>query len=111
MSRIISIDFGIKRTGIAVTNEMQTIAFPLETIPTQQVILFLQTYIAKENVSKIIIGYPVDISNKPTDATPFVEKFIHQLNNKFPHLPIQKVDEKYSSKNALKEMVTMGMRK
>ena len=111
MPRIISIDVGTKRTGIAVTDEMQTIAFPLETIPTTQVMLFLQKYIATEKVSKIIVGYPLDIFNKATDATPFVEKFIIQLKNKFPNLPILKVDEKFSSKNAVKEMVTMGMKK
>ena len=111
MPRIISIDVGTKRTGIAVTDEMQTIAFPLETIPTPQVMLFLQKYIATEKVSKIIVGYPLDIFNKATDATPFVEKFITQLKNKFPNLPILKVDEKFSSKNAVKEMVTMGMKK
>ena len=111
MPRIISIDVGTKRTGIAVTDEMQTIAFPLETIPTTQVMLFLQKYIATEKVSKIIVGYPLDIFNKATDATPFVEKFITQLKNKFPNLPILKVDEKFSSKNAVKEMVTMGMKK
>ena len=111
MPRIISIDVGTKRTGIAVTDEMQTIAFPLETIPTPQVMLFLQKYIATEKVSKIIVGYPLDIFNKATDATPFVEKFITQLKNKFPNLLILKVDEKFSSKNAVKEMVTMGMKK
>ena len=111
MPRIISIDVGTKRTGIAVTDEMQTIAFPLETIPTPQVMLFLQNYITTEKVSKIIVGYPLDIFNKATDATPFVEKFIPQLKNKFPNLPILKVDEKFSSKNAVKEMVTMGMKK
>ena len=111
MPRIISIDVGTKRTGIAVTDEMQTIAFPLETIPTTQVMLFLQNYITTEKVSKIIVGYPLDIFNKATDATPFVEKFITQLKNKFPNLPILKVDEKFSSKNAVKEMVTMGMKK
>lgn len=111
MPRILSIDYGLKRTGLAVSDENQKIAFPLKTVATSEIIPFIQQYLKSEKVSTIIIGYPVDIFNRATDATPFVEKFIKELSLKFPALEIQKVDERFSSKNAVKAMLDMGMKK
>ena len=111
MARILAIDYGKKRTGIAVTDPLKIIANGLTTVDTQQLFDFLKSYIAKEEVEKIIIGLPYQLDGSPTDATPSVLHCIRRLKNTFPTIPIVPVDEQFSSKMASRAMVDMGMKK
>ncbi|MGL6022372.1 MAG: Holliday junction resolvase RuvX [Chitinophagaceae bacterium] len=111
MSRIISIDYGKKRCGIAITDELQIIATPLETIHTEIIFPFLTNYFKKEKIEKIIIGLPYDLQHRPTHATPLVEKFISELKNKFPTCHILTIDERFTSKLALQAIVQSGKKK
>ncbi|MEY4052232.1 MAG: Holliday junction resolvase RuvX [Chitinophagia bacterium] len=111
MARIICIDYGGKRCGLAVTDPLQIIATALTTVDTKELFTFLADYFSKESVELILIGEPLNLDNTPTDATPLVQKAIIDLGKKFPNIPIQTVDERYSSKNAVRAMVEMGMKK
>lgn len=111
MARILCLDYGGKRTGIAVTDPLQIIATGLTTVDTKDLYTFLTDYFKQEPVELIIIGEPLNLDDSPTHATPLVLKAIEQLTKKFPLIPIQKVDERYSSKNAVRAMVEMGMKK
>ncbi len=111
MSRIICIDYGGKRTGIAVTDPLQLIATALCTIESHTLITFLKKYIAEEPVELILIGLPLGLNDEPTHATPLVQKAIGEIKKAFPHIPLQTVDERYSSKMASQAMVQMGMKK
>jgi putative holliday junction resolvase len=111
MARILSIDYGGKRTGIAVTDPLQIIATGLTTIDTKDFIKFLKDYISKEPVEKIIIGMPLNMDDSPTHATPLVQNAIKQLQKHFPQMPVETVDERYTSKMAKDAMLQMGMKK
>jgi putative holliday junction resolvase len=111
MARIICIDYGLKRTGLAVTDPLQIIATGLTTLHSKELILFLKNYFAKEEVETIIIGWPTNWDNSDTHATPLVEKCIKDLQKNFPGMPIKKVDERYTSKMAKDAMLEMGMKK
>jgi len=111
LARIICIDYGGKRCGLAVTDPLQIIATALTTVDTKNLFTFLADYFLKEPVELILIGEPLNLDNTPTDATPLVQKAIIDLGKKFPNIPIQTVDERYSSKNAVRAMVEMGMKK
>lgn len=111
MSRILSIDYGLKRTGIAVTDPLQIIATGLTTVESKQLIPFLKDYFSKEPVELIIIGEPKNWDDTDTHATPLVEKCIRDLQKNFPAMPIKKVDERYTSKMAKDAMLEMGMKK
>lgn len=111
MARILALDYGKKRTGIAVTDPLQMIASPLTTVDTQQLFEYLKDYVAKETVEKILIGLPLNLDGTDTDATAAVRHNIRRLKNCFPEIPIETVDEAYSSKEAAKEMAEMGMKK
>jgi putative Holliday junction resolvase len=111
LARIICIDYGGKRCGLAVTDPLQIIATALTTVDTKELFTFLAAYFLKEPVELILIGEPLNLDNTPTDATPLVQKAIIDLGKKFPNIPIQTVDERYSSKNAVRAMVEMGMKK
>lgn len=111
MSRIISIDFGLKRTGIAVTDPLQIIATGLTTLHSKELIPFLKDYFAKEQVELIIIGWPTNWDDSATHATPLVEKCIKDLQKHFPAIPVKKVDERFTSKMAKDSMLEMGLKK
>jgi len=111
LARIICIDYGGKRCGLAVTDPLQIIATALTTVDTKELFTFLADYFSKEAVELILIGEPLNLDNSPTDATPLVQKAIIDLGKKFPNIPIKTVDERYSSKNAVRAMVEMGMKK
>ena len=111
MPRILSIDYGLKRTGLAVTDPLQIIATGLTTVESKQLIPFLKDYFAKEEVELIIIGEPKNWDDTDTHATPLVEKCIKQLEKNFPKIPIKKVDERYTSKMAKDAMLEMGLKK
>jgi len=111
LPRILSIDYGLKRTGLAVTDPFQIIATGLTTVESKQLIPFLKDYFAKEEVELIIIGEPKNWDDTDTHATPLVEKCIKQLEKNFPKIPIKKVDERYTSKMAKDAMLEMGLKK
>ena len=111
MPRIISIDYGGKRTGLAVSDPLQIIATGLTTVESKQLIPFLKDYFSKEQVELIIIGEPKNWDDTPTHATPLVEKCIKDLQRNFPGMPIKRVDERYTSKMAKDSMLEMGMKK
>jgi putative Holliday junction resolvase len=111
MARILCIDYGGKRTGLAVTDPLQIIATALTTIPTKDLIPFLKNYIATEPVELILIGEPLNLDDSPTHATPLVQQAIKLLTKTFPTIPLQTVDERYSSKMAVRAMIDMGMKK
>jgi putative holliday junction resolvase len=111
LPRILSIDYGLKRTGIAVTDPLQIIATGLTTLHSKELIPFLKNYFAKEKVEMIIIGWPTNWDDSATHATPLVEKCIKDLQKNFPAVPVKKVDERYTSKMARDAMLEMGMKK
>lgn len=111
MARIICIDYGGRRTGIAVTDPFKIIASALTTIDTKNFIPFLQKYFSENEVELILIGEPKNWDDSDTHATPLVNKAIEQLKKNFPHIPIEKVDERYTSKMASQAMIEMGMKK
>jgi len=111
MPRIISIDYGLKRTGLAVTDPLQIIATGLTTVESKQLIPFLRDYFSKEQVERIIIGEPRNMDDSDTHATPLVEKCIKDLQKNFPNMPVTKVDERFTSKMASQAMIDMGLKK
>ncbi len=111
MPRILAIDYGLKRTGIAVTDPMQIIATGLTTVETQKLMPFLKEYFKKEEVEQVIIGLPLNLDDSDTDATAMVRHFIQGFRKNFPLLPIRDVDERYSSKQASRALIDMGMKK
>ena len=111
MSRIICIDYGGKRTGLAVTDPLKIIATALTTVETKELIPFLQKYFNQEAVELILIGEPLNLDDSATHATPLVKQAILRLKKEFPHIPIQTVDERYTSKMASRAMIEMGMKK
>ena len=111
MARILAIDYGGKRTGIAVTDPMQIIATGLSTIESKELIPFLKKYLSTEVVELIIIGLPKNWDETDTHGTPLVEAAIKKIQKEFPQVPLKTVDERYTSKMASKAMVEMGMKK
>jgi len=111
MPRIICIDYGGKRTGLAVTDPLQIIATALTTIETKELIPFLKKYFQSEPVELILIGEPLNLDDSATHATPLVKAAIIRLKKEFPEIPIQTVDERFTSKMASRAMVEMGMKK
>ena len=111
MGRILAIDYGLKRTGIAVTDPLRIIATGLTTVDSKQLMPFLKDYFSKEQVDLIIIGEPKNWDDSDTHATPLVEKCIKDLNKNFPFLPVVKVDERFTSKMAKDSMLEMGLKK
>lgn len=111
MARVLAIDYGGKRTGIAVTDPLQIIATGLTTVPSRELIPFLKKYFSDEPVERIIIGEPKNWDDTDTHATPLVEACIRDLKKHFPSMPIEKVDERYTSKMAKQSMLESGMKK
>lgn len=111
MGRIICIDYGGKRTGIAVTDPLKIIASALTTIDTKTFIPFLKDYFLQEEVELILIGEPKNWDESDTHASAMVRKAIRQLKKSFPDTPIETVDERYTSKMASQAMLDMGMKK
>lgn len=111
MARILSIDYGKKRTGIAVTDPLQIIATGLTTVETPQLFKFLKEYFAKEQVELIIMGEPKNMDDSDTHATPLVKQAVARLQKEFPAIPVKMVDERFTSKMASQAMIDMGMKK
>lgn len=109
--RILAIDYGKKRTGIAVTDPLQIIAQGLTTVDTHMALVFLKDYMQKEQVEAIIIGDPRNLDDSPTDITAAAAEFKKKLKRHFPNVKIVTVDERFTSKMASRAMVDMGMKK
>ena len=111
MPRILSIDYGLKRTGIAVTDSLKIIATGPTTIPSNTLINFLRDYFSKEEVELVIIGEPKNWDDTDTHATPLVKSIIKKLMKEFPAMKIRSVEERYTSKMGSQAMIDMGMKK
>lgn len=111
MGRILAIDYGGKRTGLAVTDPLRIIASALTTVETSKLTAFLKAYFVQETVDEVIIGMPLNWDDTATHATPLVKGFIKAFKKDFPAMPITEVDERYTSKMASQAMVQMGMKK
>lgn len=111
MNRIIGIDFGRKRTGLAVTDPTGIFAYPLETVPTANIINYLKSYTQKETVTGFVIGYPMNLNGQPSEAAQYVDPFIRQLHSAFPGIPITKEDERFTSVLAFRSLIDSGVKK
>ncbi|HEU0137607.1 MAG TPA: RuvX/YqgF family protein, partial [Flavobacterium sp.] len=100
MPRILAIDYGLKRTGLAVTDEMQIIASGLTTVPSETAIVFLKDYFLKEKVEKVLIGEPRQMNNEPSESAAVIEAFLQKFLKAFPDMPVERVDERFTSKMA-----------
>lgn len=111
MGRILAIDYGKKRTGIAVTDILQIIANGLTTVPTQDLIDFLLKYVEKEPVERIIVGHPKQMNNQDSENMKRIIPFVNQLKKKLSQIPIELVDERFTSVLAHQAMLDGGLRK
>ena len=111
MGRILAIDYGLKRTGIAVTDPLRIIATPLETVVTANLIQFLSSYLQKENVDEFVVGMPKTLSNEDSEIAPTVRKFVENLKLKFPEKSVHLADERFTSSMAMQAMIDGGMKK
>lgn len=111
MSRILAIDYGKKRTGLAVSDPLGIIATGLTTVDTEQLVYYMKQYFLKETVSEILLGYPRNLDGTDTDITKKVEKFQGQLIKLFPDKKVQLVDERFTSKMAFQSMIDSGLKK
>ena len=109
--RILAFDYGIKRTGLAVTDPMRIIATGLDGIDTLKLLPYLAAYLTKEPVGLFLVGYPLDLDGNPTHATPAVDIFLRQLAKRWPWIPVQKGDERFTSRDAMQSLVASGVRK
>lgn len=111
MPRLLAIDYGTKRTGIAATDPLQIIATPLETVDTHRLEAWLDTYLAKEPVEAIIIGFPVDDKGIPAEFTPHIAGLQKRLGKKYPHIATHRHDERYTSRMAGQAILASGLGK
>jgi putative Holliday junction resolvase len=111
MGRILAVDYGNKRTGLAVTDPLRIIASPLATVDSQQVVDWIINYTKSESVDRVIVGLPLSMDGSKTDATDAAHHFIRRLRNLFPELPVEAVDEQYTSKMAEQALREMGLKK
>ena len=109
--RIMAIDYGGKRCGVAVTDPMQIIATGLQMVPTQELMDFIKAYVAKEPVERFIIGEPKNLDNTPAQSAEMVNNFVKFLQRTFPAIPVELLDERFTSKMASASMIASGMKK
>ncbi|WP_190809338.1 Holliday junction resolvase RuvX [Flagellimonas sp. S3867] len=111
MARILALDYGKVRTGIAVTDELQLIASGLTTVDTKNLIPFLVDYLDNENVEKFVVGLPKQMDNSPSESEALIQPFLKKLSNRFPAIQIERQDERFTSKMAFQSMLDSGMKK
>ncbi|WP_339143241.1 Holliday junction resolvase RuvX [Croceitalea sp. MTPC5] len=111
MARILALDFGKVRTGVAVTDELQLIASGLKTVQTSNLIAFLKDYITTENVECIVIGEPRQMDGTPSESEALIEPFLKKLKQLFPQLVLERQDERFTSKMAVQSMISGGLNK
>ena len=111
MPRILAIDLGTKRTGLAVTDSLKMLANPLETIETGKLIEYLKNYCSKGDVDTLVLGYPIRLDGTPNEMTPRVISMKDRLGKEFPSKKIEMIDERFTSKMAMQSMISMGSKK
>tara|TARA_B100000676_G_scaffold18634_1_gene16280 strand:+ start:2018 stop:2431 length:414 start_codon:yes stop_codon:yes gene_type:complete len=111
MSRILCFDYGTKRIGIAVTDELRIIASPLVTCDTYEIFNFVDQYISKHNIELFLVGMPLNLRGKPTDATKLTKSFISSLSKKYPNINVDTYDERFTSKIAKDSLIELGKTK
>lgn len=111
MGRVLALDYGEKRTGIAVTDELRLIASALTTVPTKELLSFLKSYVNSENVDVFVIGEPKQMNNTPSESEQFIAPFLVELAKHFPTIPIERQDERFTSKMAFQSMLDSGLKK
>ena len=111
MGRILAFDYGVKRTGIAVTDPLQLIASGLKTVETSEILTFLKAYCNDEEVVLFVVGLPRQMNNLPSESEQFIKSFIRNLKRTFPEIPIKREDERFTSKMALQSMIDSGIKK
>lgn len=111
MGRILAIDFGKKRTGIAITDELKIIASGLTTVATEELLDFLKDYLSKEKVTLFLVGRPKQMNNLDSESEVLIKPFLKKLTTGFPNIPIERVDERFTSKMAFQTMIDGGLKK
>ncbi len=111
MGRILAIDYGRKRTGIAVSDELQIIATALKTVDTHAAIQFIKEYLSREKVVCFVVGEPRQMNNQPSESVVYIEPFIRQLKKEFPAIPVERIDERFTSKIAMQTIQQSGLKK
>ena len=111
MARILAVDYGLKRTGLAVSDTSQIIATALETVPTHKLMDYLDQYFIKEPVEKIVIGEPKTLKNENSEIHSHVEGFVKRITHKYPNIEVHRVDERFSSVIAQQTMIMGGAKK
>lgn len=111
MGRIVAIDYGLKRTGIAVSDPLRIIATPLDTVDTSTLLAFLTRYAQQETVDEFVVGMPKTLLNKDSEIAPYVRKFVEELTKVFPQKPVHLADERFTSTIAQRALIEGGMKK
>lgn len=111
MGRILAIDYGVKRSGIAVTDELQLIASGLTTVSTHSIIEFLINYLKNEDVSEIVVGEPKQMNNTPSESEIYIKPFVEKISTLFPEIRVHRHDERFTSKMAFQTMLDSGLTK
>lgn len=111
MSRILAIDYGRKRTGVAVSDAMQIIANGLTTVPTHELLDFITGYVQKEPVERILVGLPKQMNNEASDSMKYIDPFVRSLKKRLPEIPVEFVDERFTSVLAHRTMLEAGLKK
>ncbi|MGD9976557.1 MAG: Holliday junction resolvase RuvX [Bacteroidales bacterium] len=111
MGRILALDIGQKRTGVAVTDPLKIVANGLSTIPSHTIVDYISTYLSRESVELLVVGYPVQLNNTPSDAVKYINPILRKIKKAFPQLPVRLVDERFTSKLAMQAMIDGGMKK
>ncbi|MFN4764309.1 Holliday junction resolvase RuvX [Gillisia sp. Q332] len=111
MARIMALDYGVKRTGIAVTDDFQIIASGLATIPTKELIPYLENYFKIENVELVLVGEPKQMDNTASNNEVPIQEFLKKFQEKFPTMQMKRVDERFTSKMAVRTMIDSGLKK
>ena len=111
MSRILAIDYGRKRVGLAVSDPLGIIASGLDTVPTGEIWQFLAVYLEKEDVKTIVVGYPLQMNNQPSESLKYIDPFVTKLKKEFTEIEVLMVDERFTSKMAKQAMVDGGLKK
>ena len=111
MARILALDYGVKRTGIAVTDDFQIIASGLATIPTKELLPYLENYFKMENVELVLVGEPKQMDNTASNNEVPIQEFLKKFQEKFPTMELKRVDERFTSKMAVRTMIDSGLKK
>jgi len=111
LARILAIDYGKKRVGIAVTDPLQIIANSLTTVPAHEIFDFIKEYFKKEQVEKVVVGLPKQMNNQPSESMPYIEQFVAKFKKLYPDIPVILVDERFTSKLAVQSMIMGGVKK